>query len=763
MKTARKNERIIKLDTLIREEFQAIYEHGKQGKLHCPECGENVRLYLGISNEPFFYHEKLSNKVCKVAEIDVPIVREEAAAIEKNGFSLPQSKSISAVQERPKTSFKKAKQLTSLPTYIPHPHHQHDHESPYLQELSDNGVQLDQMQATAVINTSGPLLVLAGAGSGKTRVLTARTAFMIIEEKINPAAIMLVTFTAKAAAEMKERLLQYPGLSQTTIQRIVSGTFHSIFFRILHFHFPEKWAQSRLLSKGWQREQIVKAAGKEMNLDEKEFAYDLALQQISFWKNALLTPHEVKAENPWEEKVQILFKEYEKEKDKLGMFDFDDMLLGCYEAFLKYPEILENYQKRFTHFLIDEFQDINKVQFELMKLLSAQTKNICAVGDDDQSIYAFRGSNPSYLVYFETEFPQTTVIKLEQNYRSAHEITAAANKVIIHNKKRRDKKMIAQYKADAAPIIFYPYDEEEEATMIVTDLQEKLKEGFNPNDFAILFRTHTGSRAIFERLAESSLPFKLDQDAESFYDRYIIKTMIAFLRIAINEEDPAALKQLLPAFFMKHTVLQDMKADSILNDRTLLECLSHLKTGFAFQESKLKKAVPLIRSLRGLSPLAAMEKVEKDLGLNDFIKKRGNEGNKMEKGSDDIRDLKVAARNFLTIHDFVSHVDHMRAMTKEIKQQSKKQQNAITLSTIHRSKGLEYKAVYIIGAVDGSIPHDHALEDYRSGNFDALEEERRLMYVAMTRAKSYLFMSTPQKRRGKKAYASRFLSTLIKS
>jgi DNA helicase-2/ATP-dependent DNA helicase PcrA len=293
--------------------------------------------------------------------------------------------------------------------------------------------------------------------------------------------------------------------------------------------------------------------------------------------------------------------------------------------------------------------------------------------------------------------------------------------------------------------------------MIVTDIQEQISAGANPGDFAILFRTNAGSRAVFERLASSNLPFKIDQDAEAFYDRYIVRSALAFLRMSLNEDDAKALADILPLLFLKQTALKELKAQSILNDCSFLEALSHLKTTHAFQEKKLKKVVTLIRGLKHLSPATAIEKIEKDIGFLDFLKKRGNESSKLEKGSDDLKDLKVAAKSFDTINALLAHGDHMSAMNKEIKNLSKHFTDAITLSTIHRSKGLEYQTVYVIGVVDGSLPHDFALESYRNGDFLSLEEERRLFYVAMTRAKKKLFISVPSNRRGKKVNRSRFL------
>lgn len=755
MNTAMIDQNIIDLNQLKRENYQFIYDAGKKGKLQCPVCKEPVRLYLGIEREPHFYHlskrENCQDPIHKTVE---PIAQNDEY-IERNGFKIPISRSISTVETR--TEFKNPKRISKLSPFTKKENNLSSLAHPYIQLLENEGFALDTNQGEAIVSTNGPLLVIAGAGSGKTRVLTARTAYMLHEEQIDPRTIMLVTFTAKAAAEMKNRLSHYPKMERKHVGQLLAGTFHSIFYRILAFHDRERWNSHKLLKKDWQKEQILKEGGRELNLDEKEFAYDLALQQIGFWKNSLCLPSQVRPESPWEEKVTFLYDHYEKTKSQQGLFDFDDMLLGCFQLFQENPSILASYQNRFQYFLIDEFQDINKVQYELIRMI-ASSGNVCAVGDDDQSIYSFRGSNPEYLQKFEKDFPNAKVVVLNENYRSTHEIVATANAIIQKNKERKPKVMHAQRSTSSAPMLFFPYDEEEEATMIVQDMQEKIEAGYRPSDFAILFRTNTGSRAVFERLANSSLPFTIDLDVEPFYERFIVKGMLSFLKLALDEEDQHAVRDILPVLFVKNSVLQDIKAESILKDCTILEALSAVKTGFAFQEKKLRKLVSVIRSLHALSPLTAIETVEREFGYGDFIKKRGNEGNKLDKGSDDIRDLKVVAKGFRSIAELLDHVAHMTAMNREIKNLSKELDDAITLSTIHRSKGLEYKVVYVLGAVDGSIPHDYALDSYRNGDMAALEEERRLLYVAVTRAMEELYLSIPDNRRGKNAHPSRFLA-----
>lgn len=756
MKTALYQNKMITLDALERSEFQKIYQTGKRGNLSCPVCQQQVRLFLGIEQEPYFFHTRSPHKVCPDPAEEISNVEHAPAFVEQNGFRIPKGRMITK-EKKEKASFKSARTIeTASPLRSPAETGKRIKEH-YIQLLRESGTVLDQNQTSAVVQTEGALLVLAGAGSGKTRVLTARTAYMLEVKNIDPRSILLVTFTSKAAHEMKRRLLTYPNMDQVKINQLVTGTFHSIFYRILLFHSAEKWSGEKLLKKEWQRERMIKEAGKEIGLSEKEFSFDLALQQIGYWKNSLIQPDDVRPVTKWEEDVLFLYQEYEKTKKLKGLFDFDDMLIGCYELFASSPQLLAHYQDRFQYFLIDEFQDINKVQYELIKLFSAKNPNVCAVGDDDQSIYSFRGSDPGYLLEFEKDFPKATVVTLKQNYRSAHEVVSMANRIIAANHTRRPKEMAAQFSSAQPPLLFFPYDEEEEATMIVTDLQEKIASGANPSDFAILFRTHSGSRAIFERLANSNLPFKIDQDADSFYDRRTVKTILAFFKLSLNENDASALTDILPPLFLKQTVLNDIKATSILEDCSFLEALGHIKTAHSFQEKKLKKAVSLIRSLKTSSPSAALETIAKDLGFQEFLKKRGTEASKLEKGSDDLKDLMVAVRTFETVAAFLEHADHMSAMNKEIKNMGKHFDNAITLSTIHRSKGLEYDTVYIIGVVDGSIPHDYAL-----GNEDrsAMEEERRLFYVAVTRAQKKLYLSAPEKRRGKKAHSSRFLAPL---
>lgn len=759
MKFAVYNGKEINLQYFPRESFQILYEASRRGEVLCAHCGESVHLYLGIRQQPYFFHIT-SNSTFSCEAVDharLQVKQAELASVgshtEQGGFRIPKSRPVS--NNNIVSVWKQTQVVKGISNFAKH------RERKMYSILNEDQFPLDSAQYEAVTHTEGPLLILAGAGSGKTRVLTARTAYMIQEKQIDPKSIMLVTFTTKAAQEMKSRLLRFSSLSPAIVHSLVVGTFHSIFYKILLHHDGERWSPQRLLKHEWMIDRMLKEAGAELSLDEKEFPYDQAAQQIGYWKNTLTHCDAVKPKSDWEEKALYLYKRYEEMKKERGTFDFDDMLQGCYELLKTNEALLIRYQGRFRYFLIDEYQDVNKVQYEIMRMLSQHTNNLCVVGDDDQSVYAFRGSDPMFILHFDRDYPDAAVVTLNQNYRSSHSIVTTANKVITLNKNRREKQMEAQFQSASQPSFFFPYDEEEEATMIVTDIQERLANGAQPSEFAVLYRTNSAARAIFERLTESDIPFVIDRDSHSFYERRIVRSLLAYLRLSLNEDDEIAMSDLLTALFLKQAVMQDLKATSILEDCTLVRALGKVQNIHSFQQKKLQKIAPMFRKLTNLSPLAAIEMIEKEMGFADFVKKRGNEGNAIEKGSDDIRDLKVVARKFTTILALLAHADHITRVAADMKKRGAAPDNAVQLLTIHRSKGLEYEQVYLLGAVDGSLPHDFALESFREGNSAPLEEERRLTYVAMTRAKDSLYVSIPSMRRGRTAYPSRFIKTLL--
>ncbi|MEW4969870.1 ATP-dependent helicase [Bacillus stercoris] len=750
MKCARLNDRIIHLHTYSREHYQFLFEEGIKGHLFCSHCGKPVLLRLNIADPPEFIHRQPGDfPACEEACVPKPAKEEKKEDDQESGvIRLPKGKAIAADSSPAVTEWHRPRSIKPGTPFVPKTI------EPDTSLFPSVGLNTDQLKA--VTETEGPLLVLAGAGSGKTRVLTARAAHMIEHLGIPPENMLLVTFTTKAVAEMKERMANQYGLQPAKVRRLVTGTFHSLFYKILYHYDSAKWNGDHLLKMEWQREQYIKKALYEEGIDEKEFPVDQALQQIGFWKNTYVPNERIPLKDEWEKQVYRLYEHYERQKKEHSQFDFDDMASACYELFVERPDLLEQYQARFTYILIDEFQDINPVQYKIMQMLASPEQNLCCVGDDDQSIYAFRGSNPSFILDFQKDYPGAKTIYLTANYRSTHPIVSSADIVVKKNKNRYAKTLEAARDDIQVPVLFYPYDEEEEATMVVSDIKEKIQNGASPEDFAVLYRTNSGGRAIYERLHQSSIPYTADRGVQSFYSRRIVRQILAYLYASQNEDDTEAIKHLLPALFLKQSALNTLKALSITEDCSMIQALAKLPDLKPFQLDKIKKIVPFFASLRTMKPVEAITFAEGKMGFSEYLKKRGNEGNKLEKGSDDLRDIKVVAKKFKTIPDFLAHVDHMRAAEK-----NRTDEHGVQLMTIHRSKGLEFKTVYVLGTVDGSIPHDFSLETARKGDEAALEEERRLLYVAMTRAKQHLYLSCPANRRGKTANRSRFLYPLL--
>ncbi|MFC0469522.1 ATP-dependent helicase [Halalkalibacter kiskunsagensis] len=761
MQVAYHQDKLIHLPSCEREKWQQLYMASIRQEVTCIHCHSPLRMELGILTPPTFIHLQANKECLETAQLmekkmQQPTTKDDEPQTSIAGFQMPKKRTITSSSDQENESWKEPEFVKAIPAFAPRQLPTNVGQNGYRHTLAQSGIFLDNNQWEAVQSTEGPLLILAGAGSGKTRVLTTRTAYMLTELNYSAKEMILVTFTAKAAKEMKERMRTYPEIQPAVLNQLVIGTFHSIFYKMLMHHEPEQWAPSNLLKQEWQRQAMIKEAGREIDIDEKEFAFDQALTQISWWKNHLLSPDQVKTKDKWEEHVAYLYKRYEQMRLAKNLFDFDDMLLGLYELLMNNPRLLKRYQQRFAYVSVDEFQDINKVQVELITMLSERTKNLCVVGDDDQSIYAFRGSDPSYILTFKERFSNTKMVVLDENYRSNHEIVSSANNVIATNRTRYSKQLHAQTSSNEAPLLFYPFDEEEEATMIVTDIKKQLEAGESPSDFAILFRTNSSARALIERFVSSSIPFQLDADGESFYRRKSVRKVLAYLRLAQNPDDATALSDLLGALFLKQQVIQEVKANSITQDCTFVEALPQIQGLQPFQSKKLSTMPEKFKQLKTKSPVDAIAFIEQEMGFSDYVKKQGNEGNKMERGSDDVRDLKVAAKLHPTIQDFLDYIDHMTIKYEEIRYQ-KNNQNATQLMTIHRAKGLEFKHVYILGAVEGGLPHDYALDAWREGDDKPLEEERRLMYVAMTRAERNLKISVPIMRRGKRAFRSRFV------
>ncbi|MFS0655764.1 ATP-dependent helicase [Bacillus sp. 179-C3.3 HS] len=756
MKYARRHDRTISLHTYSREHYQFLHDEGKKGHLSCPYCGQSVFFRLNIHEEPAFIHTQLSKQEdCEIAEKQQEETNTSASENltsykELGGFRFPNGKQI--ISET-KESFEWQKPRA---IQVGDPLHLNENEQVHTIDLFPH-ITFSTPQLEAVTHKDGPMLVLAGAGSGKTRVLTARAAYLISKHKIPAHHILLVTFTTKASSEMKNRLRMQYQLPPSEANQVVTGTFHSLFYKMLLHDDPSRWNGQHLIKFDWQKEQYIRRAIMNEGLDEKDYPTDQVLQSIGFWKNAFLPDELPDLKDEKEKQTWAIYQSYEQQKRDNQQFDFDDMAIACLHMLTENPELLKRYQERFQYILVDEFQDINPVQYKLIQLLAGESAQLFCVGDDDQAIYAFRGSNPAFILHFKRDYPSAHIVHLHANYRSHHTIVASADAVIQKNQHRYEKTLKAVRTEKMPPILFYPYDEEEEASMIVSDIQEKIKNGAKPHDFCVLFRTNTGGRAIYERLHQSAIPYQTDTGVKAFYSRRMVRVLLAFLSLSQDADDVAAMKQLLQVFFLKQQTLNTLKALTITEDCTMVEALGKLTDIQPFQRKKLQSIVPLFNTLRSLKPTDAVSFIEQKMGLGDYLKKRVNDTNVLEKGADDVRDVKTAAKRFDTIEAFLSHADHMKAAEKE-----KTDEPGVQLMTIHRAKGLEFNTVYMTSVVDGALPHDFALDELRHGDEEAIEEERRLLYVAMTRAEQSLYLSVPSFRRGKTAHRSRFLYPLLK-
>lgn len=768
MKFAQLDNETILLNEHTYQRISAWRISSARGQIRCPGCGCPLRLVAGVSFEPFFQHQEGS--ACSLQGMELPpealkkAVQMEAAAaadeqaqdepVTVGAFRLPQKRSIAAPQSNaPAEPYRFRKRLV--------PKHQIEHLTERLAE------PLHPEQLRAVVTTEGPLLILAGAGSGKTRVMTARTAHLIRERGVDPRSIMVVTFTTKAADEMKLRLAKQ--LSPGQARELITGTFHSIFYRMLLHHQAERWDQRRLLKQDWQKRRFLRETGvlqQETELQHlKESELEEALSMISRWKNEYLLPTQVSFQEfaaEEEKRAQTLYPLYEEAKCRHGWFDFDDMLIGCYQLLQDHPEILRRYQERIGYLMIDEFQDINRIQYETVKLLAAPQNNLCVIGDDDQSIYGFRGSDPQYILGFTNDYPQAQSITLEVNYRSRSAIVGLGYSLIGNNRARWKKEFKSFHAEEGENYLFFPEDEEEQASRIVDEISYQLQNGASLGQFAILFRTYESTRPVLERLMDAGIPFQFVHEEESFYEKQAVRWALGYLRLAVNRDDATALRDILATLYISGEQWNALRSQSILDDVPLLDALPRLPQLKGFQRSHLQKVVEILTELPRCSPVLALELIYEDCKLRDYVKKRMKERSDAaaDRWSDELQQLLAAAKRHASLNDFLTHVETILYKEKELRKLRPAAEEAIQVLSIHRAKGLEFDTVFLIDLVEGALPHEYALDEARKRGSDAMEEERRLLYVAITRARHTLCIGIPQERFGRKTRASRFVDEM---
>ena len=595
---------------------------------------------------------------------------------------------------------------------------------------------LNDKQKEAVEWPDGPILVLAGAGSGKTRVLTTKLAYLVNERGVNPYNILAITFTNKAAKEMKERAFKMLGSDAYQMQ---ISTFHSLGLLLIRENYEKLGFEKNFtILDSDDSLTIIKKILKDMNLDPKFYNPRAIRNKISSAKNELMDSNYYSrfANSEYEEIVLEVFRKYEQKVLKNNSMDFDDLLLLPIKLFKKYPEILEKYQDRFKYILVDEYQDTNEAQYILIKMLSKKYKNICVVGDLDQSIYGFRGANFRNILNFEKDYPDAKVIPLEENYRSTGNILNVANDIIKHNKQRKEKNLWT--KNDSGPKIRYhrAYDEKDEANYVMEEIKKLIISGEEKSNIAVLYRTNAQSRNMEEALLRENIPYKV-VGSFYFYNRKEIKDLISYLKLIYNSNDDVSLMRVInvPKRQIGPKTIENLATKSVDKGVSLYEAIDSGK------ELEFKKLIEkLKKESENISLTELVELILVESGM-----RRALEDSKTidaEIRLENLEEFKSITKNFeenngvISLEEFLLEISLVSDM-----EEHKNNNDVVTLMTIHSAKGLEFDHVFIIGLEEGLFPHSNCLDSP-----DEIEEERRLCYVAVTRAKKTLTLVNARRR-----------------
>lgn len=607
---------------------------------------------------------------------------------------------------------------------------------------------LNDKQHEAVINTEGPCLVIAGAGSGKTKVLTHKIAYLLSEKKVLPWNILAITFTNKAANEMKERVENLVG---DVAKDIWMGTFHSICVRILR-KFIDRigFTSSFIIFDTSDQKTLIKECMKALSIDDKLFSEKSVIAEISNAKNEMLEPKAYSTKYAGDfrkEKIAQIYELYQKRLKENNAIDFDDIINFTIKILIENPDILEYYTEKFRYVLVDEYQDTNKAQFTLVSILASRYGNITVVGDNDQGIYSFRGADISNILNFEKDFPGSKIIKLEQNYRCTGNILKAANAVIKNNETKYEKKLWTENEEGHLPMIYQGEDEYDEANYIVNQIQHlKTEEYYKYSDFAILYRMNSQSRAIEDILRRENVPYKIIGGLK-FYERKEIKDAIAYLRLIANSSDNLALKRIInePKRGIGKTSIDQI---SEISEKTGISMYEIIKNA---QQYGLTRVYANTREF--VETIEELKAKHEEMNISDLIKETLNKTGytkalelentvEAETRIQNLEELLTVAIEFEegeadnTLNDFLEGI----SLSSDI-DSLEETDEMVTLMTLHSAKGLEFPVVFLVGMEEGIFPGYQAIAEPKE-----LEEERRLFYVGITRAKEYLHLTCAKRR-----------------
>ncbi len=606
----------------------------------------------------------------------------------------------------------------------------------------------NEAQTKAICHKKGPAMVLAGPGSGKTLVITRRVEYLIKKYGVRPEQILVITFTKAAAKEMRERFAR---ITKDDRFPVTFGTFHGIYYGIL------KWAYRMNASNIFSEEEKMMLlreviAGMELEIeDEKEFLQGIA-SEIGQIKNNRLSLEEYESSNCSDQMFRQIYEEYERRRKLLKKIDFDDMLVLCYELFQKRPDILQMWQKKFQYILIDEFQDINQVQYDVIRMLALPENNLFIVGDDDQSIYRFRGARPEIMLGFSKDYPNAKSIILDVNYRSTKAVVSAARRVIERNKNRYQKEIITVNEQGDNVHIQEVRHPVEESHYVREQIAKAVAAGTEPSQIAVLYRTNTEPRALVETFMEYHIPFQMKEHLPNLYEHFIGRDFQSYMRMALGGRDRGDFLMIM------NRPNRYIGRDSVDRGEISFENLRKYYMEKDWMVDRIDQLEVDLKVISRMTPYAAIQYIRKSVGydlfLNEYAIKRKM---KLEDLQELIREMEERAKEFKTIEEWF---DHIEKYTEELRMQAvtrTENRNAVSLMTFHAAKGLEYDTVFIIGANEDVTPYKKAELP------EEMEEERRMFYVAMTRAKKHLMISYVREKNGKAMEQSRFLGELFQN
>ena len=606
-------------------------------------------------------------------------------------------------------------------------------------------------QSEAIRHQDGPLLVLAGPGSGKTTVVTKRVQYLVQDCHISPSSILVITFTKAAATEMKERFLRLMEQSEEKPQgygNVLFGTFHAVFFNILKLSYGFTAANILREETRYQyMKEIVDRLKLEID-DENEFISGV-LGEISLIKNERIALEHYFSKNCAEDIFRKIFASYEQRKRNARLIDFDDMLSYTWELLTKRPDILEAWQKKFRYILVDEFQDINRLQYDILRLLAQPENNLFIVGDDDQSIYRFRGAKPEIMLNFQKDFPTAGRVLLNDNFRSTRQIVNAAGRVIRKNQSRFAKEITARGGEGPGVRILAFEDQQQECLYLLKEMQEYKKNGGAWQQMAVLCRTNTQPRLLIQKFMEFNVPFRVRDQVPNLFEHWIAKNLFCYIRLACGSK---LRKDLLPVLNRPKRYMNR----ECLNDEII--CWEYMMDYYKDKPyvcDKIERLQYDLKMLGRMGPFAAINYIRHVMGYEEYLKeyaefRRMNAEDLMEV----LNELQESARAYKTYDEWFAYMERYKKEMDEMRKRQQEVKEGVHLATMHSSKGLEYDKVFILDAAEGITPYKKAVLDAD------LEEERRMFYVAMTRAKKELTICWAKKQFSHELTVSRFVEEM---